>query len=57
MNGNTLIGGNVFGGGDSSAVTGNTTVTLAGNANVLGNVFGGGNEAPVSGSATVNIKD
>lgn len=56
MNGNTLIGGNIFGGGDSSAVLGNTTVTLAGNANVLGNVFGGGNEAPVSGSATVNIE-
>lgn len=56
MNGNTLIGGNVFGGGDASAVSGNTRVTLEGNTQVLGNVFGGGNSGEVSGSATVNIE-
>ena len=49
--------GNVYGGGDASAVNGNTTVTLKGNTEVLGNVFGGGNEGPVSGSATVNIQE
>lgn len=50
-------GGNVYGGGDASAVTGNTSVTLAGNTQVLGNVFGGGNSGEVSGSATVNIRE
>ena len=56
--------GNVYGGGDASAVkkkdgvadSGNTTVILQGNAEVLGNVFGGGNEGLVEGSATVNIQ-
>ena len=48
--------GNVFGGGNESAVDGNTTVNLQGNTHVLGNVFGGGNEAVVGGSATVNIR-
>ena len=47
--------GNVYGGGDSSAVDGNITVTLAGNAEVYGNVFGGGNNGDVDGTATVNI--
>ena len=49
--------GYVYGGGDASAVTGNTSVTLAGNTQVLGNVFGGGNSGEVSGSATVNIQE
>ena len=56
--------GNVYGGGDASAVkkkegvadSGNTTVILQGNAEVLGNVFGGGNKGLVEGSATVNIQ-
>jgi len=56
--------GNVYGGGDASAVkkkegvadSGNTTVILQGNAEVLGNVFGGGNQGLVEGSATVNIQ-
>ena len=55
--------GNVYGGGDASAVintttpeNASTTVNLQGNAEVLGNVFGGGNEGVVSGSATVNIE-
>jgi hypothetical protein len=48
--------GNVYGGGDASAVNGNTTVILAGNAEVFGNVFGGGNRGEVSGTATVNIE-
>ena len=49
--------GNVYGGGDESAVNGNITVTLMGNTTVLGSVFGGGNEGPVSGSTTVNIME
>ena len=49
--------GHVYGGGDESAVTGNTTVTLQGNTSVNGNVFGGGNNGNVSGSATVNIEE
>ena len=62
INGNSVIGtasdsdtGNVYGGGDASAVDGSTTVTLKGNTKVWGNVFGGGNEGVVSGSTTVNI--
>lgn len=70
IKGNSIIGtegdattGNVYGGGDASAVintttpeNASTTVNLQGNAEVLGNVFGGGNEGVVSGSATVNIE-
>ena len=54
--------GNVYGGGDASAVNNtnnpsiaSTTVTLSGATTVLGSVFGGGNEGLVSGSTTVNI--
>lgn len=62
--------GNVYGGGDASAVghvddpndpddediIANTIVNLQGNTRVLGNVYGGGNEGLVNGSATVNIR-
>lgn len=54
--GNALTG-NVYGGGDQSGVTGNTTVILKGSANVLGNVYGGGNEGPVEGDSKVLIQD
>ena len=50
--------GNVFGGGESSYVTGPTnkvTVNLQGNTEVLGNVFGGGDEGLVEGCTEVNI--
>ena len=54
--------GNVYGGGDSSYVYNEdtlsnayTVVNIAGNTEVFGNVFGGGNNGEVSGSATVNI--
>ena len=52
-------GGHVYGGGDSSAVTGSgntVTVNLQENTKVLGNVFGGGNEGLVEGSTEVNIE-
>ena len=57
--------GGVFGGGDSSGVTGDITVTLNAsgqqedeNSNKYNtyNVFGGGNEADVTGSAVVSLK-
>ena len=63
LKGNTKVGtvgdsttGNVYGGGNESAVDGNTTVKLQGNTEVLGNVFGGGNNAIVGGSSTVYIE-
>ena len=67
IEGNSVIGtegdtsgkkGNVFGGGESSYVTGATnkvTVTLKGNTRVLGNVFGGGDNGVVEGSTKVEI--
>ena len=50
--------GNVFGGGESSYVTGasnKVTVLLQGNTEVLGNVFGGGDKGLVDGSTEVKI--
>ena len=55
LDGDCVVERNVFGGGDSSTVEGNTTVNLQGNATVNGNVFGGGNKAEVGGSTFVNI--
>lgn len=49
--------GNVFGGGDQSAVTGNTSVYLQDNTQVLGNVYGGGNNGSVNGDSEVVIQD
>ena len=55
--GNGTVGGSVYGGGEESAVTGNTSVTLMGQTHVLGNVFGGGDQGPVGGSSSVTIQD
>lgn len=56
--------GNVYGGGDASAVSNttnpanaSTTVTLTGGTTVLGNVFGGGNRGKVDGNTQVIIED
>ena len=64
LKGNTTVNGNVFGGGDESAVThndsnekGNTTVYLHDNTHVLGNVYGGGNKGKVDGDSKVEIKN
>ena len=68
LKGNTSVGtldggnlvegtGNVYGGGDESAVDGNTTVILEDEVEVLGNVYGGGNNGPVGGNSEVNIQD
>jgi hypothetical protein len=54
----TTVTGNVFGGGESSYVTGagNTvTVNLLGETQVNGNVFGGGDKGVVECSTVVNI--
>ena len=51
--------GNVFGGGESSYVTGadhKVTVNLQGDTQVYGNVFGGGDNGLVEGSTEVNIQ-
>ena len=63
LKGNTTVGtqgdddtGNVYGGGDESAVSGNTKVILEDGTHVLGNVYGGGNEGPVSGNSEVIIQ-
>ncbi|MBQ3353702.1 MAG: hypothetical protein IJG41_00960 [Bacteroidales bacterium] len=64
LKGNTTVGtqgdddtGNVYGGGDESAVSGNTKVILEDGTHVLGNVYGGGNEGPVSGNSEVIIQN
>ena len=62
LQGNTTIGGSVYGGGEQSTINGtgtlgNATVTLKGNVQVSGNVFGGGDQGTVSGNTTVNIED
>ena len=49
--------GNVFGGGDQSAVEGNTSVNIQEGTTVHGNVYGGGNEGPVGGNSEVKIQD
>ena len=58
------IKGSLFGGGNASSVTGNTTVVLNGDAEggtygpaqVDKFVFGGGNQAPVGGNTDVTVK-
>ena len=52
--------GGVFGGGDESAVNGNTKVDIQGTATSgtnlgINNVYGGGNTADVDGDATVSV--
>ena len=51
--------GGVFGGGDMSAVHGNTEVKVQGTESTDGvlNVFGGGNTADVGGNTVVNVTD
>ena len=62
LKGTTVVGttgnpntGDVFGGGESSAVLGNTQVLLKGATHVLGSVYGGGDEGPVNGDTEVRI--
>jgi len=65
IKGNTSVAGNVFGGGDESAIsasataTGNTKVTIEKNDNnetpTISYVYGGGNTADVDGSTEVDM--
>ena len=55
LNGTTTPGeGNVYGGGDAAAVTGNTQVNIV-SGEVTHKVVGGGNAAGISGNTEVNI--
>ena len=60
IKGNSIIGtvgdattGNVYGGGDESAVSGNTIITMQDGTQVTGDVYGGGNVANVDGATKV----
>ena len=55
IQGNTEVKGNVFGGGDESAVNTNSQVIIEGNAVVRGDVFGAGNASDVEGNAEVTM--
>ncbi len=64
IGGSSIIGtagnpatGNVFGGGEESAVEGDIEVTLQDETEVLGNVYGGGNRGAVTGNTSVLLKD
>ena len=64
LKGSTKVEGNVYGGGDMSAVIqtasltkGNTIVKLHDGTRILGNVYGGGNKGRVDGDASVTIED
>jgi hypothetical protein len=52
-----VVTGDVYGGGDAAAVTGNTSVTYddSNTSSSVGKLFGGGNAAGVTGTATVNM--
>ena len=60
ITGDSRVYGSVFGGGESSDVTGDgktVTVTLEGNTIIDHDVFGGGDQGKVTGSTQVNIKN
>ena len=52
-----VVSGNVYGGGNNAAVTGNTTVTYNDNntSSTVYKLFGGGNAASVSGTTSVTL--
>ena len=52
-----IVTGDVYGGGDAAAMTGNTTVTYNDNntSSTVARLFGGGNAAGVSGTSTVTM--
>ena len=52
-----IVAGDVYGGGDAAAVTGNTSVTYndANASSYVGRLFGGGNAAGVSGTSQVTL--
>ena len=50
-----VVLGDVYGGGDAAAVSGNTSVTLQKANSSVGRLFGGGNAAGISGNTAVNM--
>ena len=50
------VGGNVYGGGDAAAVSGNTRILFQKGNNRAAKLYGGGNAAGVSGTATVDMQ-
>jgi len=56
-NHSAVVNGNVYGGGNNAAVTGNTSVTYNDNntSGYVAKLFGGGNAAGVSGTSTVTL--
>ena len=51
------VTGNVFGGGDQAAVSGNTTVLMQKSNSQAAALFGGGNVAAINGNATVTMNN
>ena len=55
IQGNSTIGGSIFGGGDESTVSGNTLVKVLDQTKVFGNIYGGGNMGTIGGNTKVII--
>ena len=55
IKGDSTVEGSIFGGGEESAVTGDTEVIIKDRTVFLGNVYGGGNMGEVGGNAKVII--
>ena len=56
LDGHTVVGENVFGGGNESKSLNDATVTIKGTSEISGNVYGGGNKASVKQNTTVNLQ-
>ena len=52
---NTVIGNNVYGGGDNGPVRTNTNIKINGGSTITNDIFGGGNAALVNNRSSVNI--
>ena len=55
IQGNSIVHGSVFGGGDESVVNGNTLVKVLDQTKVFGNIYGGGNMGAIGGNTKVII--
>lgn len=55
LQGNTIVQGSVFGGGNESAVNNDTEVRVLDHTKVHGNIYGGGNEGVVGGNTKVIV--
>ena len=55
IKGGSKVGGSIFGGGDESAVNGNTLVKVLDQTKVFGNIYGGGNIGKIGGNTKVII--